>query len=62
MATTQLDPSVVFMATVSLLIKLMLVTLQSYGRAMFQLVVWLGFDDVVKSISPSGFEYRLGYF
>ena len=59
MATTQLAHSFAFMATVSLLIKLMLVTLQSCGRAMFRLVVWLGFDAVAKLISPSGLNTDL---
>ena len=40
----------------------MLVAFQFYGRATFRLVVCLGFDAIVKLISPSGFEYRIGYF
>ena len=62
MATTLLAPSIAFMAMVSLLIKLLLVTIQSCGRATFRPVVWLGFDAVAESILPSGFEYRLCYF
>jgi len=41
-ATTQLAPNVSFVATVSLLIELMLVTLQSCGRATFCMVVLAG--------------------
>ena len=59
---TPLAPSITIMVTVSLQIKIMLVNLQSYGRATFLLVVWLGFDVVAKLISPLGFEYKLGYF
>ena len=61
MATTQLALSIAFMATVSLLIKLMLVTLQSCGRAMFRPVAWLGFDVVAKSIFPLSLNTDLVY-
>ena len=61
-ATTQWDHSISFMATVILLIKLVLVLLRSCGRAMFCIVVWLGFSTVVNSIFPSGFNTDLVYF
>ena len=44
MAKIMLAPSIAFMATVSLIIEFMVVTLQSCGRAMFRMVIWLGFD------------------
>ena len=59
--TTQLAPSVAFVAMVRLLIKLMFVTLQSYGWVMFRLVVWLGFDVVAKMILCSGLNTYLVY-
>ena len=61
MATTLLAPGVAFVATVSLLIKLMLVTLQSCAMGLFRLVVWLGFDVVVKTNFPSGLDTHLVY-
>ena len=49
---TPLAPSVTIMVMVILQIKLMLVNLQSYGRAkFFAWLFWLGFDAVAKSIS-----------
>ena len=62
MAKTQWAHSIAFMAMVSLLIKLVLVLLRSCGRASFRMVVWLGFNTVVNSISPSGLNTNLVYF
>ena len=62
MATTQWAHNIAFMAMVSLLIKLVLVLLQSYGRDSFCMVVWLGFKIVVTSISPLGLNTNLVYF
>ena len=60
-ATTQLAHSIAFVAMIILLIKLMLVLLRSCGRTMFHMVVWLGFNVVANSISPSGLNTDLVY-
>ena len=62
MAMTLLAPSIAFMAMVSLLINLVLILLRSHGRASFHMVVWLGFNTVANSISPSGLNTDLVYF
>ena len=62
MATIEWAHNVGFMAMIILLIKLVLVLLRSCGRDSFRMVVWLGFNTVANSISPSGLNTDLVYF
>ena len=61
-ATTQWAHNISFVAMVILLINIVLVLLRSCGRALFHMVVWLGFNIVENSIFPSGLNTDLVYF